>query len=176
MNLLQCHIVHTALGRRGVAKITKNRCIFSLIHFTAPPLKKFGNPHQAWRMTRSCKALPTKIRTQTSNWQVNQQTRVLSDKMGTPGSSNKRRLSLVRQVYMYFPGTMLLAAGTIMGWMASNGCTSDAGLGTTNGRFPVAMTGGAKYTGGLPKEKILQVLPWSVQSKISMFHSRRNLC
>jgi len=60
--------------------------------------------------------------------------------------------------------------------MAWNGCTSGAGLGTTNGRFPVAMTGGAKYTGVLPREKILQVLPWSVQSKTSMFHSRkRNL-
>jgi hypothetical protein len=54
-----------------------------------------------------------------------------------------------------------------------NGCTSGAGLGTTNGRFPVAMTGGAKYTGVLPREKILQVLPRSVQSKTSMFHSRK---
>lgn len=75
---------------------------------------------------------------------------------------------------MYFPGTMLLAAGTIMGWMAWNGCTGGAGLGTINGRFPVAMTGGAKYTGVLPGEKIWQVLPCSVQSKISMFHSRGN--
>lgn len=53
---------------------------------------------------------------------------------------------------MYLPGTMLLAAGTMMGRTAWNGCTSGAGLGTTNGRFPVAMIGGATYTGAVPGE------------------------
>jgi hypothetical protein len=37
--------------------------------------------------------------------------------------------------------------------MAWNGCTSGAGLGTTNGMFPVAITGGAMYTDVLPGDE-----------------------
>ena len=77
----------------------------------------------------------------------------------------KGDVTLVWQVYMYLPGIMLLAAGTMMGWIAWNGCTSGAGLGTTNGRFPVAMTWGAKYTGAFPGEKdfaCTSIVSWNI--------------
>jgi hypothetical protein len=99
----------TSLGRRkGIAK-TKQRiaAIFSLFHITPPwkygtHLKRiFQKPTQTMKNGKSCKALPTKIRTQTSNWQVNQETRQNRESFETrdipqtkgvnQDSSNKRR-------------------------------------------------------------------------------------